>query len=76
MNFGVFRYMTEALPLLKGSPEALETAMLLILKRVNKMFEKLVNKPDLMVRISIQSLSLGKPSAYFYLRPRKLAKYP
>jgi len=52
LNFGVFRYMTEALPLLKGSPEALETAMLLILKRVNKMFEKLVNKPDLMVRIA------------------------
>ena len=44
--------MTEALPLLKGSLEALETAMLLILKRVNKMFEKLVNKPDLMVRIT------------------------
>lgn len=42
--------MTDALPLLKGSPEALEAAMLLILKRVNKMFEKLVNKPDLMVR--------------------------
>ena len=42
--------MTDALPLLKGSPEALETVMLLILKRVNKMFEKLVNKPDLMVR--------------------------
>ena len=46
--------MTDALPLLKGSPEALETAMLLILKRVNKMFEKLVNKPDLMVRTAVQ----------------------
>lgn len=45
-----YRYMTDALPLLKGSPEALEAAMLLVLKRVNKMFEKLVNKPDLMVR--------------------------
>ena len=43
--------MTDALPLLKGSPEALETSMLLILKRVNKMFEKLANKPDLMVRV-------------------------
>ena len=46
--------MTDALPLLKGSPEALETSMLLILKRVNKMFEKLVNKPDLMVRIACE----------------------
>ena len=46
--------MTDALPLLKGSPEALETATLLILKRVNKIFEKLVNKPDLMVRTEIR----------------------
>lgn len=45
--------MTDALPLLKGPPEALEAAMLLILKRVNKMFEKLVNKPDLMVRTAV-----------------------
>ena len=48
-----FRYMTDALPLLKGSPEALEASMLLILKRVDKMFEKLVNKPDLMVRLPL-----------------------
>ncbi|KAL9964279.1 hypothetical protein ACROYT_G027897 [Oculina patagonica] len=55
---GVKRYMTDALPLLKGSPEALDTAMLLILKRVNKMFEKLVNKPDLMRCIDWKSLEV------------------
>lgn len=43
--------MTEVLPLLKGSPEATEAAILIILKRVNKMFEKFVNKPDLTVFI-------------------------
>ncbi|RMX37278.1 hypothetical protein pdam_00023608, partial [Pocillopora damicornis] len=55
---GVKRYMTDALPLLKGSPEALEASMLLILKRVDKMFEKLVNKPDLMRCIDWKSLEV------------------
>ncbi|CAH3019143.1 unnamed protein product [Porites evermanni] len=68
--FGLKRYMTEALPLLKGSPEALETAMLLILKRVNKMFEKLVNKPDLMRCIDWKALEFYLKGLYSTLCKR------
>ena len=49
MSLFYARYMTDVFPLMNGAPEALETAMALVIKRVLKIFEKLVNKPDLMV---------------------------
>ncbi|PFX29002.1 protein unc-80 homolog isoform X2 [Stylophora pistillata] len=67
---GVKRYMMDALPLLKGSPEALEASMLLILKRVDKMFEKLVNKPDLMRCIDWKSLEVYLKGLYLTLCKR------
>lgn len=62
--------MTEALPLLKGSPEATEAAILLILKRVNKMFEKFVNKPDLTRCIDWKSLEIYLKGLYLTLCKR------
>ncbi|KAK3733911.1 hypothetical protein QZH41_000981 [Actinostola sp. cb2023] len=49
---GVQRYMLQALPLIDWLPEAIEPAVNLVLKRLSKIFDKLIQKPDLVSLVS------------------------
>lgn len=42
--------MIKALPIIDWLPEAVEPAVNLVLKRLSKIFDKLIQKPDLVVR--------------------------
>ncbi|XP_048588212.1 protein unc-80 homolog isoform X2 [Nematostella vectensis] len=72
---GVQRYMLQALPLIDWSPDAVEPAVNLVLKRLSKIFNKLIHKPDLVRNIEWKSLESYVRGIYLVLcRQKFIAK--